>query len=90
MNKVREVRRYRIAILCVGVCLSMPQIASAHAAIIKNTAWQVCEKHTKSDSCEYNDYHGNIDRGTCQLMSEKLLCVRNQPIVKADPAIDKP
>jgi hypothetical protein len=75
--------------ICGGVQLWMPQIASAHASIINNKAWQVCENHMKSDSCEYTDNHEDIYRGTCQLMSEKLLCVRNQPIEKADPDAEK-
>ncbi len=73
-----------IIMLCCSVQLWMPQISSAHSAIINNKAWEVCENHAKSDSCEYTDNHENIYRGTCQLMSEKLLCVRNQPIEKGN------
>jgi len=51
---------------------------------LSNDAWQVCEDCARSNSCEYTDNHENIYRGTRQVMSDKLLCVRNQPIDKAD------
>ena len=72
-------------VLCCSIPFWLPQLAFAHSSIINNKAWQVCENQAKSDACEYTDNHEDIYRGSCQLMSEKLLCVRNQPIVKGNP-----
>ncbi|ASJ73021.1 hypothetical protein IMCC3135_14680 [Granulosicoccus antarcticus IMCC3135] len=74
----------RFMLFC-GLPFWVPQMVFAHSSIINNKAWEVCEKQVRSDSCEYTDNHEDIYRGTCQLMSEKLLCVRNQPIVKGNP-----
>jgi hypothetical protein len=79
------ITRYGLIVFCGSVYLSTPQTALAHSSVINNKAWQVCESSMRSDSCEYTDNHHDIYRGTCQVMSEKLLCVRNQPIVKSDP-----
>ena len=70
--------------LCFGIRSWMPQLAHAHSSLINNKAWQVCENQEKSDACGYTDNLEDIYRGTCQLMSEKLLCVRNQPIVNGN------
>ena len=76
--------KYLRMLVCGSACLCLPQFLFAHSAIINNEAWLVCENQTRSDACEFTDNHDSIYRGTCQLMSEKLLCVRNQPIEKAD------
>lgn len=75
-------KKYLGVMLCCSIPYGLPQTAAAHSTIINNQAWQVCEARERSDACEYTDNHENIYRGTCQLMSEKLLCVRNQPIVE--------
>ncbi len=78
-------RKSLSVIIFCSIPFWMPQLASAHSSVTNNKAWQVCENQAKSDACEYTDNHENIYRGTCQLMSEKLLCVRNHPIVKGNP-----
>jgi len=86
MNEImkRKMTRWHLIIICGSLHYWLPQTVSAHASILNNDAWQVCENRTRSNSCEYTDNHENIYRGTCQVMSDKLLCVRNQPIEKAD------
>jgi hypothetical protein len=56
----------------------------AHSGHINQAAWDVCEDRQVSMSCEYADREKNIYRGTCQLMSEHRICVRNEPIEKAN------
>ena len=76
-------KKLYLIILCGSLSFWLPQIASAHASILNNEARLVCENSMRSDSCEYTNNHEDIYRGTCQMMSDKLLCVRNQPIEKA-------
>jgi len=43
-------------------------------------AWSTCDGKPKSQACEYKGFHGESYIGTCQVMANNMLCVRNQPI----------
>ncbi|MEM9454295.1 MAG: hypothetical protein AAGF11_08960 [Myxococcota bacterium] len=64
-----------------------PQLAWGHRGHSNPAPWDACVEHTLGESCQWNDAHGAAYRGTCRSMSEHLLCVRNQPIEPAAPAL---
>lgn len=53
----------------------------AHSGSVGSAAWDICKAKAKSTTCEYQDSHENIYRGTCQSISEHKMCVRNKPII---------
>lgn len=55
---------------------------SAHSGAANNAAWDACDNKPRSTACEYTGFHGEQYRGTCQLIAEHMMCVRNQPIEK--------
>lgn len=44
----------------------------------------VCSDKLLRDKCSYLNKRGDLYRGSCQLFSETLMCVRSLPIVKAE------
>lgn len=44
--------------------------------------WAACEAQKRDSSCAFTDGHGDLYRGSCQVFSGSLMCVRNQPIVR--------
>lgn len=56
----------------------------AHTASTNKAAWEVCENKVKSESCQYTGHHDDLYIGSCQVISKSMLCVRNQPIQKAE------
>ena len=62
--------------------------ASAHADHVHAAAWTACEAATLADACEYADHHENVHRGSCRLVSDALLCVRNRPIERPGATSD--
>lgn len=42
--------------------------------------WQACEAKKTNDPCSFENLDHDVYRGTCQSMSNALVCVRNQPI----------
>lgn len=56
--------------------------------LIHEAPWNACESAQKSQECAYTNGEGDLYRGTCQLFSEALMCVRNQPILYAERLLD--
>lgn len=67
-------------ILTTVVTLSVTTSVIAHQGSLNQLPWVACEDKVLNDACEF--YNSNEDkfRGTCQSISEVLMCVRNQPI----------
>ena len=57
---------------------------SAHDSHTHTAPWEACEEKNKSEQCSYTNGDGDLFRGSCQLFSESLMCVRNQPIISAE------
>ena len=57
--------------------------ADAHDGHVHKAPWQACETKQLSNACSYENGNGDLFRGSCQLFTGTLMCVRNQPIVKA-------
>ena len=74
--------RLRIA-LVFSVCAISPPLL-AHSGHSSAKAWSVCHDKQISQSCSYTNKSKDVYRGTCQSMSDQLMCVRNQPIEKAN------
>ncbi len=69
--------------------ISLAMLALSTSAVfahgIHNKApWAACEAQERGASCAYTDGHDDLYRGSCQLISNALLCVRNQPIVRQE------
>lgn len=70
--------------LATGLALLISSnYANAHAGHGDELQWQACSVAEKNDPCEYQNSHGDIYRGNCKLFSEALMCVRNEPIIRA-------
>jgi hypothetical protein len=55
--------------------------AQAHDGGLGNEImWTACEARKINDRCAFENLHQDVYRGTCQSMSNALVCVRNQPI----------
>lgn len=59
---------------------------SAHSADTNKVAWQACDTKVVSENCSFENANSDVYRGTCQLMSDSLMCVRNRPIEKSAAA----
>lgn len=58
-------------------------LANAHDSHSHQAPWQACADKQKSQDCSYKNGAGDLFKGSCQLFSEALLCVRNKPIIYA-------
>ena len=74
--------RLRIALVFGACAISQPLLA--HSGHSSAKAWSVCHDKQVSQSCSYTNKSDDVYRGTCQSMSDQLMCVRNQPIEKAN------
>lgn len=84
-------RKYVIekVLVCLSVVLVLPGLAIAHSGTTSKIAWAVCDEKPKSSACEYKGHHGERYIGTCQVMSESMICVRNQPIVPPEQSAEE-
>ena len=79
----------KLFIVTLFMMLSSLLTASAHDSHTHKAPWQACEDKEKSASCVYQNGKGDVFKGSCQLFSEALMCVRNQPIIHAGSPIKK-
>jgi hypothetical protein len=54
-------------------------LARAHAGHFSGAPWHACDGLTRGSPCTYED-ETTRSRGTCQSISDALLCVRNRPV----------
>lgn len=67
--------------------VAFSQTLMAHTADVNKVAWQACDAKAASEPCSFENAANDVYRGTCQLMSDSMMCVRNQPIEKSTAAI---
>lgn len=72
----------------LALALALPATASAHAGHVDPAPWAACEHEDLGASCAWEDSARSLYRGTCRSMSDALVCVRNQPIVRAEARAD--
>ena len=64
-----------ISMLCLFSSYSF-----AHSIPLNEIAVKACDNKQRSDQCQYEGGHDDLYIGSCQYMSDSLMCVRNQPI----------
>lgn len=69
---------------CIVMVLFSIFSVNAHDSHTHEAPWQACEQKQKSQQCSYNNGAGDLFKGTCQLFSKVLKCVRNEPIISAN------
>jgi len=69
--------------------LSSIMTVSAHDSHNHKAPWQACEEKKKLERCSYTNGDDDLFKGSCQLFSEVLMCVRNQPIIHAEDVAKK-
>jgi len=79
----------RKSLALLSFALLLQTNAHAHSGSTTSAAWKVCNNKPKSEACEYKGFHGDRYIGTCQSMSAHMVCVRNQPIIKAEPEAEE-
>ena len=68
-------------IIAVSLMLLSTFVASAHDSHTHSAPWQACESKKKSAQCSYTNGENDLFKGSCQMFSETLMCVRNEPII---------
>lgn len=84
IDSLRPVNRARWCRLLGALCITFSTTAIAHDGHTNDKPWLACDARQIGDSCAYKNSANDVYRGTCRLMQEHLICVRNQPIEKAD------
>lgn len=75
-------KREFTAICCLSI---LPLLtANAHDSHTHEAPWQACADKQNTQQCEFKNGDGDLHKGSCQLFSETLMCVRNQPIIHAE------
>ncbi|AWB58691.1 hypothetical protein [Colwellia sp. Arc7-D] len=74
----------KFLIIAASLMLLSSFVASAHDSHTHSAPWQACESKQKSAQCSYTNGENDLFKGSCQMFSETLMCVRNQPIIHAD------
>lgn len=73
------------------VCCALMGAAStawAHEGGLGNEVmWSACDGRKVDDHCAFENMDHDVFRGTCQAMTNALVCVRNQPIERAASAL---
>ena len=70
-------------LVCVAL-LSATGAAWAHEGGLGNQVmWTACEGRSVDDLCSFQSLDHDVFRGSCQAMSNAMVCVRNQPIERA-------
>lgn len=57
--------------------------AAAHVGHSSPQPWDACASAELGDACEWENDAGDLYVGTCREVSERLLCVRKEPIIPA-------
>lgn len=69
------------ALLACFLLLGTPGAARAHQGGLGTEAmWNACDARKVDEHCAFESVDHDVYRGTCQAMSNALVCVRNQPI----------
>ena len=75
-------------LLIALLAMMLSTTAEAHDGHVHKAPWQACETKQLSNACSYENGNGDLFRGSCQLFTGTLMCVRNQPIVKAGAEVE--
>lgn len=53
-----------------------------HNSHSNKASYKACEQKQQNNKCFYTNSHKDLFKGSCQIFSQKLVCVRNKPIVR--------
>lgn len=70
------------ALFCVATCTG---VAQAHRGHGDRAAWDACAGRSLDAPCAWQDAEHSRYIGTCRSVADALVCVRNQPIERANP-----
>jgi hypothetical protein len=88
MRFVKKLNTIKSALFTFSLIItSLPILA--HSGHTHKAPWEACFDAKKDQACEYRNANKDIFKGTCQVFSERLMCVRNQPIIKAESSQKK-
>lgn len=79
-DRSRDSLIYVLPFLAAIALLSGTSNAHAHASHGTNAAWRACDGHKLDQECRYENEAHDVLEGTCRLISDALICVRNKPI----------
>ena len=81
--------RWSTGFVALGLAMvGLTSQGAAHQGHTSDAPWVACESLSLDEPCSFEDTEHAVYRGTCQLMSDTLMCVRNRPIEYADPGTD--
>ncbi len=73
-----------IAAVVLSLCAwCTPGVGWAHDGHGQLPMWQACERATVGESCRFENAAHDRYFGSCRLISDDLVCVRNRPIERA-------
>ena len=87
LNKALLVSMAAVTLLLTSV------VAYAHTGHTNEGAVLSCETKKRSQSCQYTGGHNDLYIGFCRyryMTGDDLICVRTEPIRKADPDREEP
>lgn len=77
--KKHHITQIKKSIIVLSISL-YPLICNAHDGHHTKPAWEACIGKVKNQACQYIMQKNKLYSGTCLLMTDDLMCVRNQPI----------
>jgi hypothetical protein len=66
--------------------LMMPGLAAAHSGHTSTQMWDACDDAVHGEICSFVTEGHARHTGTCQVLADDLMCVRNRPIEQLDEA----
>ena len=69
-----------VNIVCIIFLSNISHVFAHEGGFGNEVMWAACEAKKIDDQCSFQSLDHDIFRGTCQSMSNSLVCVRNQPI----------
>lgn len=84
MNLYKSLRQWQGSRVVTTLVFCVCSLTVNAHELIHEAPWDACESAEKSQECSYSNEEGDLYRGTCQIFSEALMCVRNQPILYAE------
>lgn len=73
-----------LVLIALSLTLFTFLTAHAHESHTHKAPWQACKTKKLTQQCEFENGKKDLHKGTCQLFSGSLMCVRNQPIIHAE------
>lgn len=77
----------KLAKLLASFAILYSTASFSHAGHGTHQPWHACENKSLNEQCQYEQAKKQY-KGSCQAVNEKLICVRNQPIIDLKPSIE--